>query len=391
MEAIGRLAGGVAHDFNNLLTVIIGRSQVLVDRLRPEDPARPTVDLIKKTADRAAQVTRQLLAFSRKQVLQPKVLDLNGVVEGMTLLLKRLIGEDIQLTFVPGVHLGRAKADPGQLEQVIINLAVNARDAMPQGGCLTIETENVELGEEHARRDKDIRPGSYVMLAMSDTGIGMSEETKRRLFEPFFTTKGPGRGTGLGLATVYGTVKQSGGAISVYSEPGAGTTLKIYLPRVEEEIEIEKPVAEPGCRGGAEMVLLAEDDHELRDLAREILELHGYRVLQAGTPAEALLSAEKHTGAIDLLVTDVVMPQMNGRRLAEGITAMRPEIRVLYMSGYTDDAIVHHGVLDQGMPFLQKPFTPDALARKVREVLEAPRPCEETTGDREPRAFMAQI
>ncbi len=375
MEAVGRLAGGVAHDFNNLLTVIIGRSQMLIDRLHPEDPSRPTVDLVKKTADRAAQLTRQLLAFSRKQVLQPKVLDLNGVVERATLLLKRLIGEDIQLTFVPGVGLGQVKADPGQLEQVIVNLAVNARDAMPRGGRLTIETANVELSQEQARRDKDLRPGSYVMLAVSDTGIGMSQETKRRLFEPFFTTKEPGKGTGLGLATVYGIVKQSGGAVWVYSEPEAGATFKVYLPRVDEDAEVQKVVAEPAPPRGSETVLLAEDDDELRDLAREILETYGYRVLAAGTPAEALLIAEQHVGAIDLLLTDVVMPQMSGRRLVERLAAVLPAIRVLYMSGYTDDAIVHHGVLDPGTPFLQKPFMPEVLAGKVREVLDAPGGC----------------
>jgi PAS domain S-box-containing protein len=374
MEAIGRLAGGVAHDFNNLLTVITGRSQLLLGRLGPDDPLRRHIDLIEKGAARAAGLTRQLLAFSRKQLLQPKVLDFNLLVSEMTGMLRRLISEDVELTTVPDRALGRVKADPTQLEQVLLNLALNARDAMPGGGRLTIETANVDLDETYARGHVAVRPGPHVMLAVSDTGVGMDAATQLHLFEPFFTTKGPGKGTGLGLATVYGIVKQSGGHVWVYSEPGRGTTVKVYLPRVEDAADPREPVPPPAePPRGRETVLLVEDDEGLRDLAREILEAHGYTVLEARHGVDALLTAERHRAAIHLLVTDVVMPQMGGRELAERLTALRPEMRVLYMSGYTENAIVHHGVVESGVALLQKPFTPDALPRKVREVLDAAR------------------
>jgi len=370
LEAIGQLAGGVAHDFNNLLTVILGRCALLLSRLSPDASPRRDIDLIEKTAQRAAALTRQLLAFSRKQILEPKVLDLNAVVPGIATMLQRLIGEDIELVYRPGAELGRVKADPGQLEQVIMNLAVNARDAMPDGGRITIETGNVELGEHYARQHVGVQPGQYVMLALSDTGIGMDVATQARIFEPFFTTKAPGKGTGLGLSTVYGIVKQSDGNIWVYSEPGRGTTFKVYLPRVEDAAESVQ-VIKPAPGRGTESILLVEDDEGVRALAREVLEDYGYTVFEARDVADAILIAERHTGPIHLLLSDVVMPQMSGRALAERLAPLRPEMKVLFMSGYTDNAIVHHGRLDSDASFVQKPFTPDALARKVREVLDA--------------------
>jgi PAS domain S-box-containing protein len=373
MEAIGRLAGSVAHDFNNLLTVIAGRSQLLLRRLAPHDPGRRDVELIQETAERAARLTRQLLAFSRKQILEPKVVDLDMVLGTIGSLLRRLIGEDVDLAVSAHGGLGRVKADPGQIEQVIMNLAVNARDAMPRGGRLTIETGNVELDAAYASRQAGVTPGPYVMLAVSDTGIGMDAETHARLFEPFFTTKEPGHGTGLGLATVYGIVKQSGGHIAVYSEPGRGTIFKVYLPRVAGALAegAGVPVAAPPPRG-SETVLLVEDEADLRVLAVEVLKAFGYNLLQASQPAEALAIAERHEGPIHLLVTDVVMPGMSGPELAERLLAVRPDLKTLFMSGYTDTTVVHHGVLDPGTPFLPKPFTPDALARKVREVVDRP-------------------
>ena len=369
LEAVGRLAGGVAHDFNNLLTVIMGRGDILLGRLPADNPTRRDIALIKKTAERAAALTKQLLAFSRKQILEPKVLDLNAVVSGMVTMLHRLIGEDIELVFLAGSELGRVKADPGQLEQVIANLVVNARDAMPNGGRLTLETATVELSAHYARQHVGAQPGSYVMLAVSDTGIGMDRETQARIFEPFFTTKEPGKGTGLGLATVFGIMKQSGGNIWVYSEPGRGTTFKIYLPHVHDaEDAVEPEPIRPGR--GTETILIVEDEDEVRALAGEILGTYGYEVLQARTPADALLIAERHTGPIHLLLTDVVMPGMSGRRLADQLAPLRPEMTVLFMSGYTDEAIVHHGTLDAGTPFIQKPFTPDVLAAGIRRVLD---------------------
>ncbi len=374
MEAMGRLAGGVAHDFNNLLTVITGRSELLLGRLGDGNPLARDVDLILKTGHRAAALTRQLLAFSRKQVLVPRVLELNSVVANLEKMLRRLIGEDVELITVPGASLGRVKADPGQIEQVIMNLAVNARDAMPLGGRLTIETANVDLDEAHARAHAGTRPGSYVMLRASDTGCGMDADTVSRIFEPFFTTKGPDRGTGLGLSTVYGIVKQSDGDVSVESELGRGTTFRIYLPRVEEAVSaVEAAPARAGPSRGSETILLVEDEAGVRELAREILRMNGYTVLEAADGGEGLRIGERHAGPIHLLMTDVVMPRMGGRELAQRLARRRPDMRVLYMSGYTDDATLPHGVIEADTAFLQKPFAAGTLARKVREVLDAPR------------------
>ena len=371
MEAVGRLAGGIAHDFNNLLTVMIGRSQLVLRRLGAQDPVRADIELMEQTADRAADLTRQLLAFSRKQVLQPAVLDLSAVVANMAEMLRRLIGEDIALVTALDPALGHVKADPGQIEQIVMNLAANARDAMSKGGRLTLETANAELDAAYARRHVDVHPGPHVMLAVSDTGVGMTPETQAHIFEPFFTTKGPGHGTGLGLATVYGIVKQSDGHIWVYSEPGRGTTFKIYLPRVEEAVDpsVARPRLPEPARGH-ETILLVEDEPAVRDLARDVLRAHGYTVLEARHGREALLISERHSGPIHLMLTDVVMPEMSGRELANRLASLRPTMPVIYMSGYTDAAVVHHGVLDPGTTFLQKPFTPDALARKMRQVLD---------------------
>ncbi len=372
LEAMGRLAGGIAHDFNNLLTAIIGYSDLALRRLHDNDPLRRNIDEIKKASNRAASLTHQLLAFSRKQVLQPKVLDLNEVVANMDAMLRRVIGEDIDLVTVLEPQLGHVRADPGQIEQVIMNLVINSRDAMPRGGKLTIKTGNVELDQAYSRSHASVRTGPYVMLAVSDTGTGMDPETQAHIFEPFFTTKEQGKGTGLGLATVYGIVKQSGGNIWVYSEVGRGTTFKIYLPPVAETVQSLKPagtLAEP--ERGWETVLLVEDEGAVRNLIHGVLEMNGYTVLQADSGIEAIRICEEYEGPIHLLITDVVMPQMGGRDLAERLEASHPEMRVLYMSGYTDDAIVHHGVLDEGVAFLEKPFTPDSLARKAREVLDA--------------------
>jgi signal transduction histidine kinase/CheY-like chemotaxis protein len=370
MEAIGRLAGGIAHDFNNLLTVIKGYSELMLDELDSADPLGTEVDEIKKAADRAASLTRQLLAFSRQQVLAPKVLDLNSVVGNMDKLLRRLLGEDIDLFTVLEPGLGRVKADPGQVEQVIMNLAVNARDAMPQGGKLTIETSSVDLDENYARDHVSVKPGSYVMIAVSDTGMGMTEKVKSRIFEPFFTTKEIGKGTGLGLSTVYGIIKQSGGYIWVYSELGIGSTFKVYLPAIDAPAEIPCGSSQQPVRRGSETVLLVEDEDGVRALMRQVLHKHGYNVLEARHGGEALLTCERHSGKIDLLLTDVVLEQMSGRELAERLLKVRPEMKVLYVSGYADDAIVHHGVLNAGTAFLQKPFTTEALARKIRYVLD---------------------
>jgi signal transduction histidine kinase/ActR/RegA family two-component response regulator len=371
LAALGRLTGGVAHDFNNLLTVIKGYSDLLLARLDENDPARRSIEEIEKAAERAAGRTRQLLAFSRKQILQPKVLELNTIVADVENMLRRLIGEDIQLAFNLDPALGRVKADPGQLEQVLLNLAVNARDAMPQGGRLIIETTNVNLDEIYARNYVGVEPGPYVMLAVSDTGCGMDKETQSQIFEPFFTTKEAGKGTGLGLSTAYGIVKQSGGNIWVYSEPGKGTTFKIYLPRVGEPSEIaETRAPATGSFRGSETILLVEDEETLRKLAREILETSGYTVLAAANANEALFLHSQHQGQIGLMVTDVVMPEMSGRELAQHIATLDSEMKVLFMSGYTDDAIVFHGVLEEGIDFLQKPFSLEALERKVREVLD---------------------
>ena len=372
MEAVGQLAGGVAHDFNNLLTVITGYSDLTLRRLDNKSPIRSSLEEIKKAGERAASLTRQLLAFSRKQVLQPKVLQLNAIVADVDKMLRRLIGEDIDPLTLLEPSLGQIKADPGQIEQVILNLAVNARDAMPQGGKLTIETANVYLDNQYARRHTAIQPGHYVMLAMSDTGCGIDAETQVRMFEPFFTTKEQGKGTGLGLSTVYGIVRQSGGHLWVYSEVGKGATFKIYLPRVDGVTERDEARDTPAeLPLGRETVLLTEDEEQVRQMIRTILEMGGYRVLEASGGEEALTLYEQHEGQIDLIMTDVVMPGISGRELAQSLETLHPGIRVLYMSGYTDDAIVRHGLLDQEIAFLQKPFTPDALMRKVREVLDA--------------------
>ena len=372
MEAVGRLAGGIAHDFNNLLTVVIGRSELALARLRGDDPLRRDLGLIQSTSQRAAGLVRQLLAFSRKQVLRPEVLDLGAVVAGLQGMLRRLIGEDIDLLAVVAPGLGRVTADPGQLEQVIVNLVVNARDAMPGGGRITIETANVDLDEAVAAEREGLRPGAYVRLAVRDTGHGMDAETQARIFEPFFTTKEVGKGTGLGLATVYGIVKQSEGAIRVESQAGRGTTFTIHLPRVPEEAAPAPAAAAPATLlRGTETILLVEDDPELRALGIEVLQASGYTVLEAREGNEALLVMERHPGPLHLLVTDVVMPRMGGRALAERLASLRPELRVLFMSGYSEAAIAQHGVLDPGTAFMPKPFTPEGLTRKVREVLDA--------------------
>ena len=371
MDAIGRLAGGVAHDFNNLLTVILGRTDILLHPLPPGDPMRRGIELIQRTAGRAANLTRQLLAFSRKQVLEPVVLDLSAVATDMKDMLGRLIGEDIALLTMPTPGLGRVKADRGQVEQVVMNLAVNARDAMPQGGRLILETANVDLDDEYVRRHVGARPGPHVMLAVADTGAGISHEIQSQIFEPFFTTKEPGKGTGLGLATVYGIVKQSGGYIEVDSEPGRGTTFRIYLPRLDAEpAPVDRSVGPAAAAGGTETILLVEDEEGVRELARDILRASGYTVLEARNGAEALLLCERHQGPLDMLFTDVVMPRMSGRELAERLAPLRPDLSVLYMSGYTDDAVIRHGVLAAGTAFLQKPFTPAGLVLRVRETLD---------------------
>src|SRR5438445_3841524 len=375
MEAVGRLAGGVAHDFNNLLTAILGSTDLLLESLPADHPGREEAVETRKAALRAADLTRQLLAFSRQQVLAPRVLDLNDVVTDMHKMLHRLIGEDVELRTVLGENLGAARADPGQIEQVVVNLAVNARDAMPNGGRLTIETANVDLDDGYAAEHTVVVPGRYVMLAVSDTGMGMDAATKTRVFEPFFTTKPKGKGTGLGLATVYGIVKQSGGYVWVYSEPGQGTGLKIYLPGVDAPVEASSPAhPKTGSLAGSETVLVVEDQEEVRRLTRRILEGRGYRVLVAASGPEALRLAEHQAGGIVLLVTDVVMPGMGGRELGLLLGPARPRMNVLYVSGYTDESIVHHGVLEPGVAFMQKPFSAEGLARKVREVLDAPEP-----------------
>jgi PAS domain S-box-containing protein len=372
MEAIGRLAGGVAHDFNNLLGVIVGYSDLVLQGLSPTDVLRKKVEEIQKASERARNLTGQLLAFSRRQILEPQVLDLSALVADMNPMLSRLIGEHIELTLTRApAKMGRVKADQGQMEQILLNLVVNARDAMPQGGSVRVETNNVEIDEQFARQHPGARPGSYVMLAVSDTGSGMDDETKAHIFEPFYTTKEKGKGTGLGLATVYGIVKQSAGYICVESEPGQGATFAVYLPQVEEPLPEPEQVEPPQAhKGGAETILLVEDEALLRTMVSDFLEGSGYHVLEAANGTEAIRIAEEHTEPIHLLLTDVVMPGINGQVLAERLTADRPETKVLFMSGYIDDAVVRREMLDPDMQFLQKPFTLPVLASKVREMLE---------------------
>jgi hypothetical protein len=371
MEAVGKLAGGVAHDFNNLLTAITGHSEMCLRRLTPDNSLHRHIKEIKKAGDRAAALTRQLLAFSRKQILQPEVVDLNHIVVELNKMLQRLIGEDIDLLMGLAADLRKVKADPNQIEQVIMNLVVNARDAMFKGGKLTIETSNVYLDKDSADLHVTIPAGNYVMLAVSDSGCGMDAKTKAHIFEPFFTTKEVGKGTGLGLATVYGIVKQSEGSVGVYSEVGVGTTLKIYLPAVEEPVaEVSAEPENLETFKGTETVLVVEDEDVVRAMATEVLRENGYHVLEAEHATEALTVSNEYDGEIHLMLTDVVMPLMSGRDLAKRLRPLRPDMKVLYMSGYTDDAIVHHGVLEKGTAFIGKPFSIDALSRKLREVLD---------------------
>ena len=372
MEAVGRLAGGVAHDFNNLLTVIRGYSELILSRLAPADPARREMEEVKKAADRAAGLTSQLLAFSRRQFVATKIVDLNGIVTNMDGMLRRLLGEDIiELCADLEPQLGSIKADPGQIEQVIMNLAVNARDAMPTGGQLTIQTRDVTIGKGPRRETMMLDEGRYVLLAIRDTGHGMSEETQSHLFEPFFTTKEKGKGTGLGLSTVYGIVKQSGGTIGIESQPGQGTTCKIFFPQVDETAQAAPAVGGPVGRAiGRETILVVEDDPSVRGLVQEALRLSGYEVLAARHGIEALLTGAKHAGPIHLLLTDVAMPQMSGPEVAEKLTVVRPEIKVLYMSGYPDHPVFEQDRVKRDTAFLQKPFTPNVLTQKVREVLD---------------------
>ena len=369
LEAVGRLAGGIAHDFNNLLSVIISYTEFAIEQMADTDPSREDLVEVQRAGERAAVLTRQLLAFSRKQVLQPEVLSFNRVVSEIEPLLRRLLGEDIEIVINRAPDLGTVEADPGQLEQVIMNLAVNARDAMPDGGRLVVETSNVELDVDYANEHVAVKPGRYVLLSMADSGFGMDAATRKKVFEPFFTTKEKGRGTGLGLSTVYGIVKQSGGNVWVYSEPGKGTVFRIYLPRLDRE-ETPQASKERTRTGGSETVLLVEDEEAVRKLGERVLSAAGYTVLAASNGPDALALCLQHAGAIDILLTDVVMPQMSGRQLAEQALANRPQMKVLYASGYTEDAIVHHGVLNPGVRFISKPFSAVDLTSKVRQVLD---------------------
>jgi PAS domain S-box-containing protein len=371
MEAVGRLAGGVAHDFNNILSVILGYSDFVLEELKPGDPMRSDVEEIKKAGSSGADLTRQLLMFSRQQVLAPKVADLNEILGGMDKMLQRILGADVDLVSLFAPALGRVRVDPGSIEQVIMNLVVNARDAMPTGGALTMETGNVDLDAAYARTHVGVTPGPHVMLAVTDTGAGMDEATTTHMFEPFFTTKEKGKGTGLGLSTVFGIVQQHGGSIWVYSEPGNGTAFKIYLPRVDAPADVFQAAAPPASLNGSETILLAEDDNQVRAVALAILRRRGYQVIEAHDAREALLQSEKHSGTIHLLLSDVVMPEMSGPELATRLASVRPDMKVLCMSGYTDDSITRHGVIDADVAYVQKPFTADTLTTKVREVLDA--------------------
>jgi hypothetical protein len=370
MEAVGRLAGGVAHDFNNILSIILSYCGMTLGELREGDPIRDDIREIQKAGERAAELTKQLLLFSRHQLIERRVLDLTQIVIGMEKMIRRLLGADVEMTFLPSASAGKVIADAGQIEQVVMNLVVNARDAMPLGGKLVIETRNVELDEEYVRTHFGVVPGSYVLLALSDTGVGMTKEVQARVFEPFFTTKEKDKGTGLGLSTVFGIVKQSGGHVWLYSEPDQGTTFKIYLPRTAaqtDETSSTPPLTNIGK--GSETILLVEDDEQVRAVACSILRRHGYRVLEASNGGEALLSCEQHPATIHLLLTDVILPKISGRQIAERLVALRPEMKVLFMSGYTDEAILQHGVLESDVSYLQKPITPEKLTRAVREVL----------------------
>ena len=373
MEAIGRLAGGIAHDFNNLLTVISGYSQLSLTALREGNPLRDNLLEIQRATERAAALTRQLLAFSRRQILNLRLIDLNLIVQDLDKMLRRVIGEDIELVTVLARDLWKITSDPSQIEQVILNLAVNSRDAMPKGGRLFVETSNTELDQEYARSHIGVKPGAYVKLLIRDTGVGMSSQVQERLFEPFFTTKGEGKGTGLGLSTVYGITKQSGGNIWVHSELGQGATFEVYLPKAEEAEQSLKPrVGVIHGLQGSETVLLVEDEEAVRVLARKTLEGYGYHILDAGHGEEALKRSKEYGKKIHLLLTDVVMPGMSGREVADRLSPLHPEMKVLYITGYTDSAIVHHGMLEPGTALLLKPFKPDALAQKVRETLDPP-------------------
>jgi PAS domain S-box-containing protein len=371
MESVGQLAGGVAHDFNNILTGISGYTELALERLDTASPMREDLAEVLRLAKRAAELTRQLLAFSRRQTLQPQVLNINDMIADTAKMLKRVLSEDIDLHFAPAPDLGNVRADPMQMEQVLMNLAINARDAMPAGGKLTIETANVELDEDYADHHVSVIPGRYVMMAVSDTGHGMDAATRSRLFEPFFTTKEKSKGTGLGLATAYGIVKQHGGNIWVYTEPGNGATFKIYLPRVEEAASATEPAAEPNVQRGEETILVVEDEPAVRAVAERALKARGYALLTASSAEEAEGLFSEHSERISLLLTDVVLPGINGPRLYDRLRIANPGLKVLYMSGHTGNATVHQGVLDAGVAFMQKPFTLEMIARKVRQVLDS--------------------
>jgi nitrogen-specific signal transduction histidine kinase/CheY-like chemotaxis protein len=371
MEAIGQLAGGIAHDFNNLLTVINGYSDVLIGSLHPDDPSQHFLSMIKEAGEQSASLTNQLLAFSKNQLLSPKAINLNEVVHKVEKMLRRIIGEDIQLFTSLHPDLGSVMADQTQIEQILLNLAVNSRDAMPQGGKLTIETKNIDLDASYAKTHEGVRPGAHVMLAVTDSGVGMPEEVRRHIFEPFFTTKGVGKGTGLGLSVVHGIVKQCEGSIEVYSEPGQGTCFKIYLPQIARSVITEMPAADTNALPrGSETILLVEDEANVREFARHVLQGYGYTILVAGNAKEASRINSQHKTPIHLLMTDVVMPGTGGRALAKQLQSTRPEMKVLFMSGYTEDAVVRHGILHEEVNFLQKPYSPLALAQKVRDVLK---------------------
>ena len=371
MEAVGRLAGGIAHDFNNLLTVIQGHCEISLLQFRGNNPLREDIVEIKKAADRAGNLTRQLLAFSRRQIMEMKVIDLNSLLRELEKMLRRVMGEDVELVTVLDEHLGKIKVDPGQMEQVVLNLAINARDAMPSGGKFILETANVRLDEQYARSHIGVEPGHFVTLSVTDTGSGMSPQVKERLFEPFFTTKEKGKGTGLGLSTVYGIIKQSSGNVRVYSEPGHGSTFRIYLPRVDQETDsLSRRDDAVSMLYGNETVLLVEDEPSVRGLAARVLRNQGYEVLEAVNGDEALQIANRHKGKIDLLLTDVVMPQIGGKELYDQLKPMRADLKVLFTSGYTETAILHQGELPPGVAFLQKPFSPIFLTHKVREILD---------------------